>query len=66
MGNFLLLLPIFGAFIFLCKMFETFGNPIRFTIRKWGFSSVGRAQRWQRWGQEFESPKLHHLPTGWG
>ena len=26
----------------------------------WGFSSVGRASRWQREGQEFESPKLHN------
>ena len=25
-----------------------------------GHSSVGRASRWQREGQEFESPCLHH------
>ena len=27
----------------------------------WGFSSVGRALRWQRRGQGFEPPKLHHI-----
>lgn len=29
--------------------------------RPWGYSSVGRASRWQREGQEFESPCLHHF-----
>jgi hypothetical protein len=28
----------------------------------WGHSSVGRASRWQREGQEFESPCLHQRP----
>ncbi len=26
----------------------------------WGISAVGSAQHWQCWGQEFESPMLHH------
>ena len=25
-----------------------------------GISAVGSAQHWQCWGQEFESPMLHH------
>ena len=29
--------------------------------KKWGFSSVGRAPALHAGGQEFESPKLHHL-----
>ena len=29
-----------------------------------GVSAVGSAQRWQRWGQGFESPTLHHLKKG--
>ena len=26
-----------------------------------GISAAGSAQHWQCWGQEFESPILHHL-----
>ena len=26
-----------------------------------GRSSAGRAQRWQRWGQGFDPPRLHHM-----
>ncbi len=26
----------------------------------WARSSVGRASRWQRGGQEFEPPRVHH------
>lgn len=26
--------------------------------KPWGVSAVGSAQRWQRWGQGFESPTL--------
>ena len=26
----------------------------------WGISAAGSAQHWQCWGQEFESPMLHH------
>ena len=29
--------------------------------RLWGCSSVGRAPALQAGGQEFESPRLHHL-----
>ena len=28
-----------------------------------GISAVGSAQHWQCWGQEFESPMLHHKRT---
>ena len=28
-----------------------------------GISAVGSAQHWQCWGQEFESPMLHHKTT---
>jgi uncharacterized protein len=35
------------------------GNPPGLAAL-WGHSSAGRALRWQRKGQEFESPCLHH------
>ena len=31
--------------------------------KAWGISAVGSAQHWQCWGQEFESPMLHHKRT---
>ena len=30
-------------------------------LDSWGYSSVGRAPALQAGGQEFESPRLHHL-----
>jgi hypothetical protein len=38
-------------------------NPLRSVSRRaapWGYSSAGRALRWQRRGQGFKSPYLHH------
>ena len=31
---------------------------------KWGLSSAGRAPRWQRGGQGFDSPRLHQSSKG--
>ena len=33
----------------------------RWLLDLWGYSSVGRAPALQAGGQEFESPRLHHL-----
>ena len=43
---------------------EEIPNKDRFRIQDrltWGRSSVGRAPALQAGGQEFESPRLHHL-----
>lgn len=39
--------------------------PNRFAmhINYWGFSSVGRASRWQREGQRFDPANLHKKET---
>jgi hypothetical protein len=34
---------------------------VRAALTGWGRSSVGRAPQWHCGGQEFESPRLHHL-----
>ena len=37
------------------------GKILRYNMQRWrGISAVGSAQHWQCWGQEFESPMLHH------
>lgn len=41
---------------------RTGSSPVLDTIA-WGVSSAGRALRWQRRGQGFEPPTLHHAKT---